>query len=59
MGQSLAGAWLIVYKRKLADLVLVAGNPLDDVDLLCNPESVHLVLGCEILLDTVVVHLAA
>jgi len=33
-----------IAEGKLADLVLVAGNPLDDIDLLCHPESIHLVM---------------
>jgi len=33
-----------IAEGKLADLVLVAGNPLDDIDLLCNQENIHLVM---------------
>ena len=33
-----------IEEGKLADLILVAGNPLDDIGLLCNQENIHLVM---------------
>jgi len=33
-----------VAEGKVADLVMVKGNPLDDIDLLLNPESICLVM---------------
>ena len=33
-----------IEEGKLADLVVTAGNPLDDIGLLCNPENIHLVM---------------
>jgi imidazolonepropionase-like amidohydrolase len=33
-----------VAEGKVADLVMVEGNPLDDIDLLLNPESICLVM---------------
>ena len=29
---------------KLADIILVQGNPLDDIDILCKPENIRLVM---------------
>jgi imidazolonepropionase-like amidohydrolase len=33
-----------IEEGKLADLVVTTGNPLDDIDLLCNPENIDLVM---------------
>ena len=33
-----------VAEGKIADLVMVEGNPLDDIDVLLNPESICLVM---------------
>jgi imidazolonepropionase-like amidohydrolase len=35
-----------IEEGKLADLVAVAGNPLDDMDILLKPENVSLVIQC-------------
>jgi hypothetical protein len=34
----------IVGEGKIAGLILVTGNPLDDIDILLERESVHLVM---------------
>ena len=42
-----------VAEGKLADLVVVNGNPLDDIGLLLNRDNVHLVVqGGNIVKDT-------
>ena len=33
-----------IEEGKLADLIVTAGNPLDDIGLLCNQENIHLVV---------------
>ena len=33
-----------IEEGKLADWLLTPGNPLDDIDLLCNPENIDLVM---------------
>jgi len=33
-----------IEEGKLADLIVTAGNPLDDIGLLCNQENIHLVM---------------
>jgi imidazolonepropionase-like amidohydrolase len=33
-----------IEEGKLSDLVVTSGNPLDDIDLLCNSENIDLVM---------------